>query len=355
MESSIDAAKAAGLCPFCQTAPCQCPPEVKAGKEALAVYGVTPEKSDLLSKDQATMEKFAHPGSARRVYGALPHFGERNEIVAHFADEANYFGKQYKTGQGPEWRDAYYAQGNLLFEMKFGKRLSAFAEEILQHYPDLKKSGREISVFGLSGAGKSATIDALKEVVGHDAVVMDSDTVRFNLLGKMVKDAELASGADMDEVRNQLIHNSISGALYLLLNHVTKELRDRGYTVIQAATQPTSGANVTLYIEHPDGIDPRQITDEQIPAVAKGLYERTQSRVGGPDNFDWEHAETITDFNQMKDVTVQVPEHVHGIFLKNVRAALEKGKETITVLKNPKMEDLAERKRQMVEQLRSVM
>lgn len=356
MENSREITTATELCSFCHNTPCQCPVELKAGQESLAGYGVTSEKSGLLSKDQTTMEKFANPWQPyRRAFGALPYFDKRPEIVAHFADEAIYFGKHYKTGQGPEWRDPLYAEGVLVFEMKFGKRLSEFAEEILAHYPDLKKQGKEISVFGLSGAGKSTALEALKEVVGPDAIVLDSDTVRFNLLAKMVKDVELAAGADLDEVRNQLIHNNISGALYFLLNHVTGELRERGYTVIRSSTQPTSGNDVTLYIEHPDGIDPRQITDEQIPAMAKELYNRTQSRVNGPDNYDWHHAETITNFNHMTNVTLQVPERVHEIFLKEVRTALEKGKDgSIRMLKNPKIDDPIERKQKMMEQLRHV-
>lgn len=357
-ETTLEAARAAGLCSYCHNIPCACPPEAKEAHEALAEYKVTPEKSQLLTADQTTLERFTNPWAPdRRAFGALPHFAERDAIVEHFAEEAKYFGKHYQTGQGPEWRDPFYAEGDMLFELKFGKRLSEFAEEILAHYPPLGgKKGKEVSLFGLSGAGKSTVVEAVKEQLGDGTVVMDSDTVRFNLFAKMVKDVETTAGASVDEVRNQLIHNNISGSLYFLLNHVTKELRERGYNVVQASTQPTHGADVTIYIEHPDGIDPRTISDEQLPAVAKQLYDRTQNRVHGSDDFDWESGETITDFNKMENVTVQVPERVHNIFVKNVREALQKDTAgNIKTLRNPLNNDPVERQAALGTQIKELL
>jgi hypothetical protein len=315
------------------------------------------EKSPLFG-DRAAAEDFRYPwNKARRAYGALPHLKSAKETLALFRDEAEYFSKHYTTKEpgAPSWRDASYAEGAIMFEAKFGKRLSAFAEEILAHYPPVKDAhkGRELSFFGLSGAGKSTAIEAARELLGKRTVVMDSDTVRFNLLAKMIKEVETSNGAELDEVRQQLIHNNISGALYFLLNHVSKELKDRGYNIIRSSTMPEQNADAVVYLSHPDGIDPREITDEQLPETAKKLFERTQGRVGGPDDYDWEQAETITDFNKMKNVTVQVPEPVHGIFVKNLREALKQP--NIRSLKNERIDDPVARKQAYQAQLRPIL
>ena len=65
------------------------------GLKALTEYGVDKEKSVLLAQTQADAEKFTYPWNPNRpAYGALPHFGDRDQIIGHFADEAKYFGKQ---------------------------------------------------------------------------------------------------------------------------------------------------------------------------------------------------------------------------------------------------------------------
>lgn len=326
--------------------------EKKQYKKVFEKYGVNIEKSNLLSLSKQEAEDFRNPWTPdRRAYGALPNFDKKQEIMEHFVSEAEYFGKHYETGQGPVWRDFSYAEGAMMFEMKFGKKLSEFAKEILENYPDLgsNEKGKEISVFGLSGAGKSSAMEAIKDLMGEKVVVIDSDTARYNLLGKMVKEVEMqgvegdeAKAQRLEEIRSDLMHNNISGALYFLLNHVTKELKDRGYTVLQSSTMPTSGADTTIYIEHPDGINPVQLSEEEFPEVGKGLFERTQARVGDLDDFDWEKASTVLDFNEMPAVSVQVPEHVHGIFLKNIKAALETDAD-IKSLKNPKIDDKQQR------------
>jgi len=322
-------------------------------------YGLVLEGKDKspLFGDRTTAEDFRYPWNKdRRAYGALPHLHSPAESAQLFREEAAYFSKHYspKEPGAPSWRDASFAEGAIMFEAKFGKRLSEFAEEILQQYPPKQdaRKGHELSLFGLSGSGKSTVIDAAKELFGSNTVVMDSDTVRFNLLAKMVKEVEMANGADLPEVRQQLIHNNISGALYFLLNHLTKELKDRGYNVIRSSTMPETSADVAVYLPHPDGIDPRNITDDQLPDVAKRLFERTQNRVHGDDDYDWEHAETITDFNRMPNVTVQVPERVHGIFVKTLREEL--GKQGVRSLKNERMEDPSARKELYLSQLKPI-
>ncbi len=327
--------------------------------DSVEAYGLVMEGEEAspLFGDRAAAEDFRYPWNKdRRAYGALPHLKSAEESVNVFLEEAKYFGRHYtpKEPGAPEWRDASFAEGMILFEAKFGKKLSDFTEEILQHYPQRAggNEGKELHVFGLSGSGKSTAIEAIKESLESGAVVMDSDTVRFNLLAKMVKEVEMTHGASLLEVRQHLLHNNLSGALYLLLNHVKKELTSRGYNIISASVMPETGTVPSLYLPHPDGIDPRTITDEQIPEVAKRLFERTQARVQGDDNYDWEHAETITDFNQMSEVTVQVPERVHGSFLKNIRTALSQP--DIHMLQNERIDDPIARKEAYKAQLEPI-
>jgi len=320
--------------------------ELSPGLKALSEYQVNPKESELLKGDREYAEQYAPPwNKTRRMYGALPHYDQKDEIIESFASEAEYFAKHYETGKGPEWRDPSYAEGALLFQMKFGENLSDFTESILAQYPPIGGVGKEISLFGLSGSGKSSAIEALKHKLGENVIVMDSDTVRYNLLAKKIKDVEQASGAGMDEIRNDLINNAISGPLYFALNHITKELKSRGYSIIQSSTQPNPGADLSFYLQHPDGIDPRKVSEENRDEVAKDLYERTQSRVGDFDNYDWDNAETILDFNRMIDVTVRVPERAHAAFLKNISETLEKPESKITELENPNIADAGERKR----------
>ena len=109
---------------------------------------------------------------------------------------------------------------------------------------------------------------------------------------------------------------------------------------------PESGVDLLVYIAHPDGVDPRKVTDEEIPVVGKTLFERTQTRVQGDDDYDWEHAETVTRFEDMKPVTVQVPERVHGIFIKNLRGVLSNPPAGLLEFPNHRIDDPAARKTQ---------
>ncbi len=324
-----------------------------APKDLVKEFGLKVEGENQypLFKDRATAEKFAYPWNpGRRAYGALPHLNPVAETLESFKDEARFFSKTYTTKEAgaPPWRDESYGEGMILFEAKFGKKLSAFAEEILAQYPPLPdaKPGKELSVFGLSGSGKSTALEAIHDLYGSKVVEMDSDTVRFNLLARMVKDIEMENGASLDEVRQNLIHNNLSGPLYLLLNHLTKELKSRGYSVVRSSTMPESGVDLLVYIAHPDGVDPRKVTDEEIPVVGKTLFERTQTRVQGDDDYDWEHAETVTRFEDMKPVTVQVPERVHGIFIKNLRGVLSNPPAGLLEFPNHRIDDPAARKTQ---------
>ncbi len=316
------------------------------------------EKKSPLFGDKGIAEQAKDPlNKDRRAYGALPYLGTPEESMHLFQSEAEYFSTHYKPKDpgAPPWRDATYAEGMILFEAKFGKKLSEFTEEVLQNYPPIQAAthpGRILSLFGLSGAGKSTAIEAAKELFGKNTIVMDSDTVRYNLFAKMIKDIESQHGANLQEIRTDLINNKISGALYLMLNHITKELKARGYNIIRSSALPDTGVDAAVYLPHPDGIDPRDVTDAQIPEVAKRLYERTQSRISQSDDYDWEHAETITEFNTMRNVTVQVPERVHAIFLKNIREAL--GKPGIKKLRNKRIDDPAARKQAYQDQLRPI-
>jgi len=135
------------------------------------------------------------------------------------------------------------------------------------------------------------------------------------------------------------------------LTSITKELKERGYIIIFSSTEPQAGADELYYVEHPDGINPLDIPDadpkdeasmsqqkEAVAKMAKQLYQRTQARVNGADDFDWDHAETVVDPNKMKAVTVQVPEFAHGRFVTNVKATLTKISD-LTRIQNPRIDD----------------
>ena len=347
---------------------------VPAWKKALEEFGVFPETSELLSGSQRYLENATFGAHSKdRMYGALPYFGRREEIAANINKELAILSKHYDPKEELAWRSKIYAEGADLFEMKFGRKLSEFAEEILAHYPDLHKEGRVISVFGLSGSGKSIAIEAYREHLNSQAntvVMIDSDTVRYNLFAKMVKEAELSAldpndtqgrEAKGEEVK-QLIHNRISGSLYFLLNHVSHELKNRGYTVFMSSTQPSPGADETIYVEHPDGIDVKNIPDNQEEApkalahVAKELHSRTEQRVSGKDNYDWDKAETITDFNVMHSVTVQVPEDIHMRLAAKVAEFLNGDTNNrIKILHNPVTTDVATRNKNFADQLDKIL
>ena len=140
------------------------------------------------------------------------------------------------------------------------------------------------------------------------------------------------------------MHNNISGALYLLLDFLTKTLRARGYTVVRSSTMPQLGADATIYLPHPDGIDPRRVADEDIPTVARTLFERTQARVGEKDDYDLVHAHTELDFQRMRPVSVQVPLRVHEAFLKSLRATLNNPSVHYMELSSERIDDPAARK-----------
>lgn len=281
-------------------------------------------------------------------YGAMPQFDQREAVVADFNAEA---ARLKFAATGDKQANKMGAEGILLFELKFGDKLSHFAEQILDQYPPRSnKTGKEISMFGLSGSGKSTVAEALQQHYGDDMIIMDSDTMRYNLLAKLVKDAEATAGRDVQAIKDKaLIHNAISGALYVLVNYVSKTLIERGYLVVKSSSRPDSTADVKIYVEHPDGIDPSTVGDHEIKTVAETLFQRTQARVNDVDDYDWDNAETVLDFRRMKPVTVQVPRGVHEAFLKQRKKDLTDA--SIVRLPNPRNLDAAARSTALLQQL----
>lgn len=289
---------------------------------------------------------------AMHTFGALPYASERSNFINHLPEELAYFGYD-QTPIGDNRDLTRTAEAALLFEMKAGYPLSQLAEAVLAHYPDLEKEGKVVSIFGLSGSGKSLALEAIRERYGDEAVVMDSDTARYNLLAKIVSDAEQTNGKTPEEIKaSKVIHNRITGSFYTLLNYVTAELKKRGYLVVRAATAPYEAADIGLYIEHPDGIDPvslMNVPEEQVKAAATELYRRTSERVSGSDNYDWDKPKLITKFEDMRDVTVQVPQAIHERFIYNVAEKLDTG--PYRTVRNHKMESAVNAKAAILEQL----
>jgi predicted kinase len=320
-------------------------------------YQVNPERSQVIMGSREMLENKAyspdHPG--RKIYGTLPYFTHRDQIVARFNREARYFSKHYDPRADRHLRGSIYAEGAIFFEMKFGRPLSRLAEAVLGHYPDLKKRGRDICVFGLSGAGKSLVLEAVRQQLGKNAVIIDNDTARYNLFAKLVLDCEAQAGVNEAEVRKNLMHNAISAPLYFMLNDVAAELSARGYDVVRSSVMPSDNVDRLIYVEHPDGIDPRQITDEQTPEAVRVLYKRTHARAPEGDTYDWRHAHTETDFRRMTEVSVDVPKFAHTTLLKNLRAALAvQGGPSVEYIKNELCPDSDERRRRIAEQIRGL-
>lgn len=319
-------------------------PSLDVAMGLLRRFGIKPEESVLVSGSREQAEHSAMERSpTESAYGALPYFDTREQILRHFVDEVAYFHASYVPGdvKNPPWMDRSYGQGILLFELKFGERLSEFCEQVLAHYPDLGRQGSEISLFGLSGSGKSTLASLLVEQLGDDTIVIDSDTARYNLLAKKIMDVELAAGTSLETIRNTAMHNAISGPLYLALGHITHVLKQRGYTVVNSSTQPKVTADRLIYCEHPDGVDPTilLVDEDKRLAAAHTLFQRTEARLPQKDDYDWQHAETILDFRTMNDVHVRVPEFIHAVFIKNVGESLLRLKDTVEHFQNERIDD----------------
>ncbi len=343
--------------------------EREQGIAALAEWGlrVGGEKPDavaahLIEGSQESAEKFeVQPG--RAAFGSMPFFGNRDAILARFAEEKAFFEQEVDMKAFPEWKRKFYAAGALAYELKFGKPLSSLVESILVHYPPKKdtKPGKKISLCGLSGSGKSTALEAVREVLGSDAVVMDSDTTRFNLFAADVQVAESKGGASPEQVQDRIQNSAISGSMYLALEYVTNALRKLGYDVVIAGTSPSEGSDKVLYVEHRT-IDPRVIgvsgnedkDKAEVAVAARQLFEVTEKRVPGSDSYDWSQAEQITRFEDMRDVSVRVPEFVHGKFVGNLKKELATRSGIISI-KNPENSDAAARKQVIVDQLREVL
>ncbi len=301
-------------------------------------------------------------GGGRRLFGSLPHFDDIESHMSEMPDDLDYF--ESKLGMPPDSLNNFQKQAILNHRLKFGESITKLVDNILDNYPPLEDTeGKSITIYGLSGSGKSLAAEAIRES-NPNAVVMDSDTCRMNLFGQIVRDVELANSADMNELRNDLIHNPVmSGMLYLVLEGVPRELKKRGYTTILSSTAPDRNADEAYYIEHPDpSVDPRNMdipedlatSDDETYGdflrAAASLEQVTNERCPDePDTFDWENAKQQTNFGKMEDVTVKVPPFVHRIFLQNIKSFVNEG--DTTVISNPKNPDKEDAKRNIVEQL----
>lgn len=293
--------------------------------------------------------------SGRRLYGALPHYGD---LQAHLTG----------TGQDLEAFEAAgiklderQTQAVLLHRLKFGDSIHSLIGAVIASLPDLGKKGRILGVYGLSGCGKSLLAEGIKESSGRkDVIVLDSDSCRCNLLGAPIRDLELANGATLDEVRNHLLHNpAASGILYVTLETVAAVLRSFGYTLVMSATAPARNADVVYYVAHPD-VDPASLDVPEDLNSAEPQYEAFQraaallARItdercpGQPDTFDWTRGQTTNPF-WMVDVVVKVPAFVHKIFIGNVKKMLAGGGHI--VIQNPRAATREQAKANLLAQL----
>ena len=210
-----------------------------------------------LTKAGATRVEAEHVmENGRRVFGALPQFDHMEEHLEGLRDDFRYF--QEKLAIDPSSLTASQRQSMLTYRLKFDTSITGLMDNILRYYPVREgKTGKSIALYGLSGSGKSLAAAAFRE---HDpeAVIMDADTARLNLFGRIIRDVEMPNSGSLEEVRNHLIHNpAVSGMIYLVLETVAKQLKERGYTVIQSANVPASGTDEVYYLEHPDPmVDP---------------------------------------------------------------------------------------------------
>ena len=115
-----------------------------------------------------------------------------------------------------------------------------------------------------------------------------------------------------------------------------------------------------MYVEHPT-VRPDELLltgrdnqdNEIIEPVAKELYEVTQRRVQGPDNYNWAHLHTELDFRQMIPVTVQVPEKIHVNFVKKIHSYLQDHPEVVRIT-NPYSENAQAIQQNFTNQLRQL-
>lgn len=313
---------------------------------------------DILVNGPQELAQTVRTDDGRPMFGKLPHFNRRDALISRLPEEIAFFEQALDIKKFPEWKRKAHLEGLLLYGMKFGQSLSQLVKEILAHYPPRGYApGRKISIFGLSGAGKSTAVEVLREI--HeltDAVVIDNDTVRYNLFAKKFKDADGAAGATVDELR-QLIVNRISGALYLTLEYVTAMLKRQGYGVVISSVFPAEDSDIEVYVEHCK-VDPRaaiktgkkEYDDRAMDRMAKALFEFTQKRIEAHDNYDWDKAETITDFRKMKEVILRIPEAIHRNFVRALGKSLLE-RDSIQTLLNPEEPDPKRRRQALKEQL----
>ena len=301
---------------------------------------------DILINGPRELAEAVRTDDGRPMFGRLPHFDRRDSIAARIPEELEFFGEAVPVRKFPGWKRKAHLEGLLLYEMKFGQPLSRLAKEMLGHYPPRGYApGRKISIFGLSGAGKSTAIEVLRELPGlEDAVMIDNDTVRYNLFAKKFKEVDGAAGASVEDLRT-LIHNRISGALYLTLEYITAMLKRHGYDVVISSVFPAEDSDLEIYVEHCK-IDPRAAIkpgtsaydDEAMDKMARTLFEFTAQRIPAQDNYDWDNAEIITYFRRMREVTLRVPEAIHRNFVRALGKSLLE-RRSIQTLRNPEESD----------------
>lgn len=330
--------------------------DVARSLEHLERYSITlddhPNLLTLLAGDKATAEQIAPPDRPEApLYGAMPHFTDHKKIVTDFSHEDQYFSKHYNTATYSAAENQICAEGILLHQLKFGERLSVLTEKILSHNPPRSnEQGKLISLFGLSGSGKSTAIDAIRAISGSAVVAVDKDTILHHLFAKKVQELETAHGATVDQARSVYMHNRLSGTLQILRYYVEAELKRRGYIVVVASAKPRSNADHKIYIEHPDNINPTSISPADIPQAVESLYAHTEGRVSGFTNYDWDNPEVITDLNVMEPVTVTIPKRAHERILLSVKQALE-NEQDVRVIHNPRTTNSQQQRENFTQQL----
>jgi ABC-type oligopeptide transport system ATPase subunit len=242
--------------------------------------------------------------------------------------------------------------------MKFGVRLSVFAKEVLRHYPSLRKKGKILNIFGLSGSGKSTVYQLLRPMLGTRGVVcIDDDAARYGLFAKPIFDLETNAGTSLGEIRQHLLHNAISDTFYILLDFLTQELRSRGYVVIRTSTIPLGFADQLWYVEHPDGVDPRVLRDDDVVDAVKKLVERTSARTAERDTYPWKKARRVLEFSQMLSVDLRLSERPHTKILQSlIRAFRDRSLvKRVQVIRNLPITDVRQRRQMFVHQLRDLL
>lgn len=286
------------------------------------------------------------------AYGSVPGMKDLDNHLLALQDDIEYF---KKSGIILGTREI---NSILLYRLKFNHSITKLTEAILAHYPIIGKQGKSISLFGLSGSGKSLAMDAISEFYGEKIIVIDSDKTRINLFAKLVKDLETANGNVVNGVSSTLLHVPISGPLYTAIAYVVQILKNRGYIVIQASLGVNRNTDEIYYLEHRDvdiqnleiPEDPEQEQSPEFVQAVTKLSAITTIRFLEKDGFDWENPKQETDFRKMHNIIVDVSPKTHAHFIKEVKKLLET-LPNIKIIQNPKTNNPAEAKKNIINQL----